>query len=332
MFHELLKEIADLPLNRVKIGEVSNLPGPFTMSFGFNLAPLSESIKNIGIINSPVVSKSEEGTLHVVTGYRRVGALRSLGKKIVRCRMVQKVDLPPLQGLLLSLHDNLATRKFNPIEKGMILSRLSHYLPRKDILSNYMGLLDLPEHENTLDAFVAFDRHLEEPLKADLARGHLSVQSARMLLMMNPEDRLGIGRLISNLNLNVNQQKQLIEYTYEIAKIDGSEISAVLGDDSIGGLLANASLNLPQKGRAVLDAMRSRRYPTLTKMEKAFRKKVSSLHLDDKVNIQPPPYFESGEYRLEIRFRHGKELKAQVDRLAGIASLETVNDPWKEDK
>jgi len=332
MFHEIVKEIADLPLIRVKLEEVSILPGPFTMSFGFNLAPLSESIKNIGIVNSPVVSKSEEGTLHVVTGYRRVGALRSLGKKIVTCRMVQKADLPPLQGLLLSLYDNLATRKFNPVEKGMILSRLSHYLPRKDILSNYMGLLDLPEHENTLDAFVAFDRHLEEPLKTDLARGHLSVQAARMLLGMNPEHRCVIGRLISDLNLNVNQQKQLIEYTYEIAKINGSEISAVLGDDSIGGLLANASLNLPQKGRAVLDAMRRRRYPTLTKMERAFRKKVSRLHLDGKVNIQPPPYFESGDYRLEIRFRQGKELKAQVDRLAEIASLETVNDPWKEDE
>jgi len=100
----------------------------------------------------------------------------------------------------------------------------------------------------------------------------------------------------------------------------------------MGKILANTSLNLPQKGRAILDLLRRRRYPTLTKMEKAFKKKVSRLHLPGKINIQPPPYFESGEYRLEIRFRHGKELKAHVDHLAGMASLETLNDPWKEDE
>jgi ParB/Sulfiredoxin domain len=332
MFRELMRKISDLPLTRVKIEEIPLLPGPFTMSFGFDLKSLSESIRNYGIFNSPVLAKSPEGTLHVIMGYRRVGALRSLGKEIVTCRMVLDTERQPLQGLLMSLYDNLVTRKFNPVEKGMILSRLSHYLPRKDILSNYMGLLDLPGHEGTLNAFVAFDRDLDAPHKTELASGRLSVHAAQMLLRMTPEDSRVFGRLLSGLNLNVNQQKQLFEYTYEIAHIYGSSISAVLESDSIKEVLANTSLNLPQKGRAILDFLRRWRYPTLTKMEKAFRKKVSRLHLPGKVNIQPPPFFESGDYRLEIRFRHGKELKAQVDCLARMESLETINDPWKEDE
>jgi ParB family transcriptional regulator, chromosome partitioning protein len=332
MFHELKQEIAELRLTRVKIQEIPLLPGPFTMSFGSDLKPLSESIRNFGIVNSPVVAKSPGGTLQIIMGYRRIGALRSLGREIVACRMAREAELPPLQALLLNLHDNLVNRKFNPVEKGMILSRLSHYLPRKEILSNYMDLLDLPAHDDTLDDFVAFDKDLDERLKTDLAQGRLTIQAVRMLLRMKPEDRAVIGRLLSELKYNINQQKQFIDYTYDISQTNDSGISTVLEDPSLEEILENTSLNLPQKGRAILDSLRRRRYPTLTEAEKAFRKKVSRLHLPGKIHIQPPPYFESGEYRLEIRFRHGKELKEQVDHLAGIESLNTLDDPWKEDK
>lgn len=330
MFSELKKELADLSPTRMRTEEIPFFPGPYTMSFGFDLESLMQSIRNIGLLNPPVLAESPEGSMRVVTGYKRVGAMRALEKDMVTCRLVKESHVPPLQLLLLNFHDNLVTRTFNPVEKGMILNRLSHYLSPKEILSNYMEPLGLPRNQEILQSFVAFDEGLQDSLKIHLAQGGFSEQAARMLMNMKSQDREAIGRLISKLNLSINYQRQLIEYTVELSKIDRSDVLSVLKKQPIDQILANTSLNLPQKGRAILDFLKRRRYPTLTEAEETFRKRVSRLSLPGNVNIQPPPYFESGRYSMEIRFRHGKELKAHLDYLVKHPDLESIGDPWKK--
>ena len=113
--HEMTKQDSVL----VEVNQINENPGPYCMSFGFDLKPLIHSVETFGLINSPIVTKDREGSVEVVVGYRRILALKHLQWKQIPCRDLSHAGFSPLDLLLLNLHDNLTTRLFNAVEKGM---------------------------------------------------------------------------------------------------------------------------------------------------------------------------------------------------------------------
>jgi hypothetical protein len=47
------------------------------------------------------------------------------------------------------------------------------------------------------------------------------------------------------------------------------------------------------------------------------------------VHIDPPLFFESPDYRLEILFRDGKELRGKVGQLFKMDGIEELGNPWE---
>ena len=54
-------EIAKLPLTSLDSNAIHDDPGPFCMSYGFDLGPLIRSIQEFGVINPPIVVRQGEG-------------------------------------------------------------------------------------------------------------------------------------------------------------------------------------------------------------------------------------------------------------------------------
>ena len=126
------KTTGDSPI-QIDLGDINEMPGPYTMSFGFDLEPLIRSIENFGLINTPFVTRNPDQGVDVVMGYRRIKALKSLQWTRVPCIDLSQSGLSPLELLLLNLYDNLPTRRFNDVEIGMILTRLTTYLSKKEV-------------------------------------------------------------------------------------------------------------------------------------------------------------------------------------------------------
>jgi hypothetical protein len=313
----------------VSLDRLSTEPGPFTMSYGFDPEPLKASIRTVGLLNPLLLLESRAGHLAIVSGYRRTAALFELGQKEVPSRILQEHDISYLDALFINFFDNLATREFNCVEKGMFLRRLTKYLPTNEILSGYMTLLRLPRRQSTLESYISFDRDLDETLKQSLAKGAISESTATALLKWGPEERKVVGSLFSNLIFNMNQQRQLVELLYDISRIEGIQVSEILQVKPFLNILSNDWWNRPQKTRALLALLRSRRFPRLSRAEEVFKKGVARLNLPGEVSIQAPPYFESEFYRMEISFRNGKELKEVIDHLACIEELGEIKDPWE---
>ena len=61
-------------VHQVNIKDIDDRPGPYCMSFGFDLEPLTESIRRVGLINSPLLVRNGNGELDIVIGYRRIRA------------------------------------------------------------------------------------------------------------------------------------------------------------------------------------------------------------------------------------------------------------------
>ncbi len=51
--HEMTRQDCVL----VEVNQINENPGPYCMSFGFDLKPLIRSIEKFGLINSPIVTK-----------------------------------------------------------------------------------------------------------------------------------------------------------------------------------------------------------------------------------------------------------------------------------
>jgi hypothetical protein len=314
---------------RLKSVEIDEAPGPYAMSFGFDLHPLCESIRNIGLLNPPCIGMGEKGEIEVITGYRRLLALKKLGWPEVTCEDLSFVLPSPRERLLFAFYENLASRVFNPVEKALILRRLEPLLDKEDILKRMMPLLSLPAHEGTF-RFYAKLAEMNHAFKDAVAGGRISLNTAKSLMDLEPESAESAFQGIINLTLNFNQQTQFIDIMNDLFVIEGKFYSQILEAEPMAAILENKHLNKPQKAKKLLEELRSRRYPRWKAAERRFQENIARLSLPEGARIDHPAYFEAPGYRLEVQFQDGVDLMEKLRRLSQVSGLEEFRDPLDE--
>jgi hypothetical protein len=303
--------------------------GPCCMSYGFESGPLIRSIREVGVLNPPLLAEIGEGQMAVVTGYRRIQAMREMGLKKAPVRILRGSGVTPLRCLLINLYDNLATRRLNPVEVGMLLNRLSTHLPEGGILERYLPLLDLPSHRETFLFYTRLERELDREIKRELAQGRVSLHVVKLLMNLDPESRTAAFSLFQETGLNSNQQKQCIEILSDLSRLTGKKISPLLEEEPLRALLSDPGTNKPQKARALLQNLHGQRFPRLAEAERKFKEAVTRMDLPPGVRMEPPPYFEGSNYRLEILFSEGNEVRKKLESLLRKEALTTFRPPWE---
>jgi hypothetical protein len=314
----------------VDLQGIEEAPGPYTMSFGFDLAALCESISEMGLVHPPCIAMEGQGRIEVVTGYRRILALKQLGRRYVSCEDVSSFLPSPSERLVFAFHDNRASIAFNAVEKAMILERLGAFFEKSDILERFMPFLSLPAHENSLSFYLKLAK-ANHGFKLAVAGGKVSLNAAGSLLDLNPDSAQVALRYIASLALNFNQQIQFLELMNDISEIETRGFSQILDDARIRAIVQSSNLNKPQKARTLLEELRSRRYPRLKHTEKRFREKVERLSLPEGTRIEHPPYFEAPGYSLLVRFKDGDNLMGKLQSLSRLSALREFRDPMDDD-
>ena len=320
------KRIKSTPL-MVDISDIDLKPGPFSMSFSFNLEPLKASIDKFGVLNPPYLLKNSDSTFTVVAGYRRLLAVRELGWPDILCQIIPDA-FPPLEAILLNLNDNLIHRQLNNIEKGMVLTSLTRFLEEEEIIRDFMPTLGIPANTQTLKLFLGL-QELEESIQISVAMERLSLRVAGLMLGIGKHDKLRINALFTSLRFSFNQQWKTTQWIMEIANREGRSITEVLDKGDIIGVLNNDRINNPQKVKLLVMVLRSMRFPSLWEAERLFREGLSNLRLPSGVKIIPPSFFEGIDYKLEIVFTKGEGLKKNLTELSRLSGLERVTDFWK---
>ena len=331
VFHMDRLKIVDIFPQPVNLNQIDDSQGPYCMSYGFDTTPLADSIRRIGLINPPILVRKGEGgdeiEFAVVAGFRRIKALKALGETQIPCRVLPP-ETSPRKCLLINLYENLTIRDFNPVEKGMALVRLLEWVPAKEVVKTFMPLFDLPSHEETLHLFVQIETAFEHQAKNLLASGDLSTKAAKLLLEMDSAAREKFCRYFSIIKFSKNQQAQFIDFINDLSHIENNVITRLLDDPELTDIRDSEPMNNPQKARALITLLRSRRLPRLVKAEKGFRRMVEKLALPAVYQITPPLFFESPHYRLEISFENGKDLMEKLLTLVKKEGLVTLKDPW----
>jgi hypothetical protein len=302
-------------------------PVPYCMSFGFDLRPLMESIGGFGLLDTPCVTTGAKGQAEIVSGYRRLLALKALGRHRVPVRDLSRTGISGLDCLRLNLSDNLTTRELNDVEKGMALRRLSTFVQTEEVLARYMSLFGLPKKETLLETYVKIE-DLNHDIKAALARRELSLQTVKHLEEMDRDSRMAVFSWISNIKFNMNQQRQFIDNLFDLSIKSGRSIRDLLDDKALRVIRCDNHMNLPQKAKRVLGHLRERRLPRLSRAEKGFQRTINELQLPPGVRVFHPPYFEGSTYRLEVVFETGQVLRKKIKLLSQLEGVENIGDPW----
>ena len=254
-------------------------------------------------------------------------AVKELGWQGIFCHILPD-SFSLLDALLFNLNDNLIHRQLNNIEKGMILQRLTRFITTEEIVTNFMHILGISSNKQQLALFLGLE-DLEERIKISVAMEQLSIRVAGLLRYLEKSDRFAINDLFTALKWSFNQQWEIIQWIKEIASRVGCSMKEIIDSKDIREVLDTTTMNKPQKVKSIVKLLKYRRFPSLSKSEKLFNKSISNLSLPLGVKIIPPPFFEGADYKLEVTFRKGEDLKGKLADLYNIADLNNICDFWK---
>ncbi len=312
-------------MEEINIEEITLEFTPFTFSYGFDLSVLIESIKKVGLLNEPILKKHKE-KLVIVTGYKRILSLKEIGSDRVRCKLISE---PDFECFLINFYENLSIRSFNEIEKAIILSKLLNYVSETEIINNFMPLLGLPKHKPVFDFYVWIEKDLDQKVKELFVKGRISLKSIRMFYEWNfqREDIMIYAEYMNKLKFSFNEQRQFIEYSRDICEREKISLKELFKELEIDKIASDKEMSNSLKTKKILERLYKKRFPRLFSIETSFRKTVEELSLPEEVTIVAPQNFEA-PYRMEIRFRDGKELKEKISRI-DLKKIEGLKDPWR---
>ena len=313
------------PLITVSTDQIPDEPGRFCMSYGFDNSELMRSIAQIGIINNPYIYRNNKGAIEVVTGYRRILALKELSIKEIECFDLTDSGMSLYDMLKFALYDNLFTRELNLVEKSIIINMLKTLVENNNSKNEIISLIEVSLKDYEL---VFKIEGLHESIKKSISSGFLNIKVLEHLVNYEIDIQLIFDSWINNLKLNYNQQIQFIDYISDISRIEKISISKLLDDECYVNLCSDKNKNTPQKARELIDVLRQRRNPDYSKYKHIFEKKIRKLQLPKNVKIKHPGYFESELYQMEIEFKDGNELLTSLRKLLDRDGLENIGDPW----
>ena len=234
-------QIADR--NEVDINSiVPNPKQPRTIFDADALAELSASIKEVGLLQPPVVRDMGNGTYELIMGERRLRASKLAGLKTIQVIIRQTPDNELLREALL---ENIHRSQLNPLEEGSAYQNLlndfgytheelaSKVGKSRSAITNTLRLLNLP---------AAVQRRV--------AAGVLSAGHARALLTLNDESE------IEKLANRINAEGLSVRATEEIVATSQNTTAGNNSNKPSSGKGANSSA-LTARLKEVADEMGS---------------------------------------------------------------------------
>ncbi|NOZ61421.1 MAG: ParB/RepB/Spo0J family partition protein [Calditrichaeota bacterium] len=306
----------------VNLNDIDFEDKSYIFTFEPLISDMVHSIQAVGLIHPPLLEKRSDGMLRIISGLRRIIALKHLKqKKFPALVYIADNDKINKDLFLTNLHDNLATREINVIEKAFILHKLIFDLKisKKRTISDFLPLLGFGQNSEILDRYLPLTE-LPDYLKAALLEDTISIETAQILGNLPEAENAEIFLIFQKLNLGKNRQKELLRLLSDIQKVSSQPPLEILKKNGIQEILQSEKLTPPVKTQRIIGELRKIRYPIYSKIEDKFLDLKKELKLPPAVRLSPPPYFEGRKFTLEFTFSSQKEFDQIVTLLEKIKS------------
>ncbi len=316
---------ANILLNDIDL--TSGIHDKYSFSYGRDCNTVSDSINKIGLINPVILEERFDSNKSyvVVCGFQRIRAFQQLRWERIDAKIVDSLKEEEI--LLLVLQDNLSSRGFNEIEKGIVLKKFMDVGYSYDrVISEITPLLKMPPNKSVIDKYLLL-LSLDSEIKQSVARSELEVERAFLLISLDAADRKIVYRLLFKESVtSINEAKETIKNLLDLKLIKQLEISDLLSSGEISRIISDNKSNKRQKGEKICMLIKSMRYPSISMKEDEFAKTCSEMKLDNDVRINHSRYFEGDEIRITLKASNEEKLGNNLDRLL----LNLRNGKFKE--
>ena len=288
----------------------------YLFRYGRDTDVIEESINKVGLINPLILKKNldTDQKYAVICGYQRILAAKKLGQVCFDARVVGGLNDEEI--LLLVLHDNLSSRGFNEVEKGIILKKfLDIGYSYNRLAAEITLLLEIPPNKNIIDKYLSMLR-LDSVIKQSVARNELELEKAFLLIALDDAEREVVYRLLFRESIaNTNEVKEAIRNLLDLKMIKNIEINELLMSGEISHIISDSKSNKKQKGEKICNLIKSMRYPSIRTKEDEFDKSRRELRLDNDVRVNHSRYFEGDEIRIMLKVSSEEKLGNNLERL-----------------
>jgi hypothetical protein len=282
---------------------------------------LVDSIESVGIINPPLVRGR-----HVVCGYRRLLAARSLGRDRVTVWMVPELELTPEAAVELALRDNLGHRGVSEAEKARAVEILIRRLgvPAERVRTNVLPLLGRAPRARVLRMYLSVGSSSPLVLRL-LDEGRIGLGTAHTLALLSEADQQDLCRFLRSLGTGINTGREIVEGLVDLSLREERDIQSVLADDWIAA--PQQSHDRAAAARQFVQALRFRRQPGYQGARRADMASAARWSQLAGADLEVPPGREGGSWRCRIRFRTPEELRTKLMQVLDegrLAELEAL--------
>jgi hypothetical protein len=295
----------------------------FRLTYSRPLTALAVSLKEIGLQNLPVLQEKGGNRFRIVCGFRRLLVLSRNREGSLRCRTAP-VEAEPKDLLLFNFLENL-DRGYNTVEQSWVLKRLSAFMEREEIIRDIMPLLQLPPKEEILNRSLSL-AEISPHYWPLVLEGKLFPEVIQELLQAHRRQADLILALFIQFRWSFQKQREFLKDLQELSQRKEEPPESVLTSESFVSILAGIGGGTPQqRGEEVRKFFRTRLFPVLSETASKLAGQMAEMDLDSRTRLIPPPFFEGGQYALEIKFTNPEELKTslkKIDRAAASGKLD----------
>ncbi|MDY6905737.1 MAG: ParB N-terminal domain-containing protein [Thermodesulfobacteriota bacterium] len=312
---------------RIPLSEINQQDDSFRISTTADKddTALTRSLTAVGLLTSPLVRPGPDQGFQIVTGFRRVAVLESLGHDAISCRELD-AGTNDITCLQIAVADNASQRPLNLVEQARTVQKLTPFFdaPTKlcQVLAD-LGLSASPAIVGKLQTIAA----LPDGVLDGIAKDEIPLSVATELARLDDTAAATLAAVFTRLRLGVNKQREVLTMVREIAAREKRSIQAVLETDEVGDVLENQDLDRGRKAARLREVLTHRRFPAIAQTREAFREAVQAMKLGKCIDLYPPENFESTYYTLQLRFKSMDELasqKAEVDKVVASEALKRL--------
>ncbi|MEQ9618892.1 MAG: hypothetical protein RIG61_06930 [Deltaproteobacteria bacterium] len=297
-------KIEPVSLSYIDTGDVTFLTG-----HKGSFSPVRDSIREIGLINFPVLRDTGE-SLQVVTGWKRIFALTELGFDEVMSKIYEPGELSDEACLKYIYHDNSGRLDDMELADLVIKFRDMLGLGDREMISDTLPFLGIPPSRKQYDRYLGL-ASLAKEIKEAYYRERITIEQCQTLSETALNERvLILTRVLDKYKLNNNEFRQVIKEIEEVALRDKRPVSELI--DEIEGVIGDRGRD---DFRAELGKLR---YPLLKGVEETYSEALKSMNLPGNVNITTGPYFEGNDIEIRIRVKSAQELSDAISSLEGV--------------
>jgi len=306
-----------MTIQEVPLSAIDFCDETFRITEDLDLPRMSASLQAVGQMNPVILQEgAAPAGYRIICGFRRLHALRFLGRAAAAAGLRQPAESGPLQDLLTAVWDNLAHRQFGPLEAARVLHTLRHHcgVEEEALVERFLPLLGITAHRNVLRSYLKL-HDLCPGLRCLLTTGHLTLASAERLARTSPETQAKVLPVLSRIRLSASLQREVLELAEDLAAISETTLEEVLNQPEILAIADATGLSAFQKGEKVHALLYQQRNPRISDVRATFLAEKTLLNLPGTIRLSPDPFFESPRLRVEFDAGSAQAFREAVDAL-----------------